>query len=1801
MKPICQIVVRTCIVLAGTVLGSLPVGVAIAGGSTYEVGVAKIDITPDYPIRLHGFGGRRTESEGITQRIWAKALAIGSDAEKPVILFTVDNLGTRMAIVDEVAARLKEKAGIERQRIALTFTHSHTTPKTVGSADTIFSTPIPPDHQAHIDRYTAELIDALEKVALEALANRQPSTLEWSVGQVRFAKNRRTEGGPVDHDLPMLVVKNPSDESIRAIYVTYACHCVTLSDNKISGDWAGYAQEAIEHKHPGAIALVSIGCGSDSNPSSGVTGSNVAAAAEQGGEIATEVDRLLSGNLKPVSGAIAATMQSIDLPLSQLPTREELESLAKQDSPPGYNAKFQLARLDRGEPLTSKIDYPIQTWTFGDSLSMVFLAGEVCVDYSHRLKRELDANRLWLHGYSNDFCAYIPSERLVKEGGYGGGAETVYFALPATLKAGLEDKIIDEVHRQVPDEFERSPDDGKHSATQPWSPQQSIAAMHVADNLVVELVAAEPLVVDPVAIDFGPDGRLWVVEMRNYARAVDDDFEQTGQVSVLVDANQDGAFDKSTPFVTGLRFPTDVKVWRKGIIVCDAPDVIYLEDTDGDDRADVRKVLLTGFATHNAQARVNSLRWGLDGWLYGSCGIFGGEITSANGQQLSLGGRDFRFQPDTGKIEAVTGRSQQGRVRDDWQNWFGCENGELVRHYPLIDRYLARNPHVVPPADEVHVPSDAIANRLYPRGSLVLFKESGPPGRPTSACGIEIYRDDLLGAEFRGNAFVAEPVNQIVHREVLTPRGVSFVGNRPPGELQREFLASTDQWFRPVQIRTGPDGCLWIVDMHRLVIEHPRFIPEETLRNIDVMAGNTAGRIFRVRPRTTSARPWLRLPLLNTSELVDALDSPNGPQRDMVQQILIERDDESLQAALEKLVASSKRPEVRLQALYTLDLRQELTPETLLAALRDPHPGVRRHAIQLSETQLADHTDLAEALLSLLDDGDPHVQQQLAYSLGQWNDPRAAGALARIAWANHANPYIVASVLSSANRQNASLLVEGILSQSGDRFLPRSLSEAVVRLATTLGDERCAQQVFDHFSNLQAVKSSTDQLIATAELLRAIGNSKRDALLASKANRGRIEQLVAKAQEILRQQNSDDDRAVVAALQVVSMVAPDDADIHELLGQLLGANSSPPVQQAAVSAIAQSNPNWASQLLLENWSSYTPEVRQRVLDVFFERESLLPALLAAMESGAVKPNQIDALGRQRLLTHRNEAIRSRAANLFDGSSNPDRAKVIADYAEVASLVGNPTEGRALYAKHCASCHRLENQGFAVGPDLAALTSRSTSSLIESLFDPNRAIDERYQAYTATTDEGLVYTGILVGENATSITLLEQEGKERTLLRESLDAFANSQISLMPEGFERDLAPQQVADLLAYVAAQGQPPKHFEGNRPAVVAPTDNGVFRLLASNSEIYGNEIVYESPFKNVGYWHDPTDHVVWKLNVPQPGRYDVYLEWACADDNAGSVATIEGFAAPLRVVVDGTGGYDKYEMRQVGEAQLSAGAMRIIVRPDGPLKHHHLMDLRGVYLVPAGQKLGAERALSAPAKEISSLLEGVATGTSDEYRQIPAIWRVAVEAGKRNDTLELQHLLEISLPEIDQPACHWQLVVVGGGIVNGLTMAGVWPKPRVHELLADDEQLTARWNRFVALAATMADDRSIPSGTRYDALRMLGAEDFSAHGAQLVKYLADDSDELQMGAVSALGDIDDPASAAALIAKFKLFSPRNRKLAFEALLRSDERVEALVASLESNAFASELLTQENKSALKNLEQLELRSRAQRVLDGNP
>lgn len=426
---------------------------------TYLVGLAQIDITPSYPVMLRGFGGRTTPATDVLHPVYAKALAINTPGRDPALLLTIDILLLHQAFVDDVVQRLHARTNLPRDRIAFTVTHSHTTSALKDASPTLYDLPRPPEYEALVERYTNDLADRLVRVALQALNNRSPARLAWTVGSVDLAHNRRTPNGPVDHDLPLLTIRN-LDGKLRGLYLSYACHCTTLSGNKISGDWAGYAQSSLQKDHPDAVALLSIGCAGDSNPTPSSQGDNASVAARQGRLIADEVNRLLNTNLKPVTGPLDVQYNVIQLPLAEIPSRDEWEKRAQATDHAGFFARVQLARLQAGQSLDSAVAYPIQSCTFGDSLAIVFLSGEVVVDYSLRLKAELDRDRLWINAYSNAVRTncYIPSERVLREGGYeAGDAMVSVHDWPARFRPGLEQRIVNEVRRQIAPAFAKKP------------------------------------------------------------------------------------------------------------------------------------------------------------------------------------------------------------------------------------------------------------------------------------------------------------------------------------------------------------------------------------------------------------------------------------------------------------------------------------------------------------------------------------------------------------------------------------------------------------------------------------------------------------------------------------------------------------------------------------------------------------------------------------------------------------------------------------------------------------------------------------------------------------------------------------------------------------------------------------------------------------------------------------------------------------------------------------------------------------------------------------------------------------------------------------------------------------------------------------------------------------------------------------------------------------------------------------------------------------------------------------------------
>ena len=429
-----------------------------------HVGVGRVDITPIGPIRLTGFAARtNVETDNVMGRLSAKALAFGKEARHTSLIITVDLITIGWRITAKLVDRLSKDVGIPREQIAILASHTHGSPElgdlinclhctgdypyTYSFSDSLLTL----DHLVHIAEYTEWLSERLEEVARTALHNRRPALVAWGIGTASFAANRRTNGGPVDHSLPLLRVTD-TDGRLRAVWVNYACHGISLGPevNAIHGDWMGTAQHEIEARHPGAIAMVAIGCAGDIHPQ---LRDDISYTMTYAREIADSVDRLLIARLRPLTVPPVGTMRWLSLPFSTQPTVGDLLEQVKDKTVRGFYARLALERLQRGETLPSTLDYPIQTWCFGDGLVMINMGGEVVADYAVRLKRDLDGARLWINSYSNDVSCYIASRRVLQEGGYEADDSMQWYNKPSPLADDVEDLIIDAVHAMVPARF----------------------------------------------------------------------------------------------------------------------------------------------------------------------------------------------------------------------------------------------------------------------------------------------------------------------------------------------------------------------------------------------------------------------------------------------------------------------------------------------------------------------------------------------------------------------------------------------------------------------------------------------------------------------------------------------------------------------------------------------------------------------------------------------------------------------------------------------------------------------------------------------------------------------------------------------------------------------------------------------------------------------------------------------------------------------------------------------------------------------------------------------------------------------------------------------------------------------------------------------------------------------------------------------------------------------------------------------------------------------------------------------------
>ncbi|NQT38050.1 MAG: HEAT repeat domain-containing protein [Planctomycetes bacterium] len=1006
------------------------------------------------------------------------------------------------------------------------------------------------------------------------------------------------------------------------------------------------------------------------------------------------------------------------------------------------------------------------------------------------------------------------------------------------------------------------------------SPEESRQLFRLPVGFHIELVAGEPHLADPVAMAFDARGRILVCEIHGYNLegyldvlelnktgeldtqvrriAANDDAvkqaegEQYGTVKLLEDSDGDGRIDRSTVLADRLPPCYGVLPARGGVIVFCAPDIIFLADRDGDGKAEVRETLFTGFGVGELWTRINNPRWRVDNWIYGVSGAnSGGTIRGPHlAEDVALGSVCFRFQSGGRVLEAASGRtSGYGQAMNDWGDRFLCTNQQHAMHViPIGHRYLARNPYYAAPSLTRNISGYGHPARVYPTSkpdpwrraraadpAWVRFygqAEATANGYFTAASGQTIYQGTQFPAEFRGNHFSVDNAQNMIHRCLLTSDGVSYVARRPDADQHTEFLTSTEQWFRPVNLTTGPDGALYVVDMYRDIIEDysaiPRHLQQRYIRSL--IAGADKGRIWRIVADDAPPSEPLDLAKATTDQLVPYLSHSNYWQRMTAQRLIIQRQDATVVAALQNLIRTGPTPQARLHALYAVSGLDALTPDLLKSALQDSHFAVRVHALRVAEGRFDRHLELLPVVLSMVDDPHPRVRLQLALSLGESDSLEAGDALVRLALKHGEDPWLAAGVLSSA-AESADRVLAAIVREGTPANHARGLLHPLASIVGARRDDRQVSEVLSTLAELPAGVATRSQIVCLGGLLEGLQRGRATGIGTPKAAAGLrrllasddsdVRGLAIRAAGLIRLQQVpemkaifddarrvalDDNQAPIQRTRAVGLLAAAPlAEFKSTAAQLLDPRQPIEVQLATVEALGTVDHAEAASLLLERFAGYTPRIRSAVIEAMFARQDRLSILLDAVERTVVPRASLDATRREQLIRNPKPEIATRAKKLFStGTGTPDRRQVLARYAAALGLPRDVQRGKKVFDSQCAKCHKLGDEGYTVGPDLLTAKTRADETLLSDMLDPGNQITVGYDQYTVLTVEGRIFTGVLAAETATSITLLAEENKETTILRKDIDEMSASTLSMMPQDLEKVVTPQDLADLLGFL-------------------------------------------------------------------------------------------------------------------------------------------------------------------------------------------------------------------------------------------------------------------------------------------------------------------------------------------------------------------------------------------------------------------
>ncbi len=968
----------------------------------------------------------------------------------------------------------------------------------------------------------------------------------------------------------------------------------------------------------------------------------------------------------------------------------------------------------------------------------------------------------------------------------------------------------------------------------PYSPQEALATFEIEPGFRIELFAAEPDVVDPVDMEIDENGRIYVVENPGYPLEVQG---KLGRVKLLRDLDGDGRPDRATVFADNLTMPTGVMRWKEGILVTDAPDVWYLEDTDGDDRADVRRVVLTGFAFSNPQHTVSSPTYGPDNWIYlagespvethifpEKFGDMGSDLRFPDRSDftpVAQHGRSVRFRPDSFQLETLSTNSQFGHTFDDWGHYFTIGSASNGHHEVIAARYLERNPEMLLRSTEQTLSTDTAVFPITQRPEHQMLTGIG---QITSACGITLYRGGAFPESLGDFVFLAEPEHNLVLASLLSPAGASFQVQRL--HEGRDFLASTDGWFRPVNFYVGPDGALYLLDYYRRVIEHSEWTTREVYESETVYEGNQQGRIYRIVPDSQAPVPTrdVRLGKAPDEELVRSLENPNVWWRMTAQRLLVDRKSPDSVAMLSRLFRESESGAARVHVLWTLEGMERLEVSLIEEALGDPVAGVRENALRLAEPRLHGNPALTRRVVGMSDDPAPPARLQLLLTLGGLVSSAARAARERLLEGDLEDRWFQVAALTGSSDDVPGMLhaaMSGLtdVGTEGRREFFRLAAAAVGARQRRSEIQRVIQSVAESSGTssswwraatlrglAEGIKSKgglpVDSASAQALLLKLSQGTEAPVRRASLAmlevlrlpTGPAVAAAMVQAEAIAQNREADPGRRADA----ISLLAlQDPAGYEAMLKGLVNPQEPDQVQTAAVRAIGRIPGDGTGTYLVGKWREMTAPVRDEAGAALTKDPGRSRVLVEAIESGQVQPWTLRFRQRLALLMHADAGIREDSRALLMQQPQ-DRERVLSEYGEALAQPGNAGRGREVFESVCAKCHRFNGAGQAVGPDLEEVQNRPAEVLLADILMPNQTISSGYEAYVVQTATDGTIEGVMGPQTSTTITLRQEEGKEQVIRRQDIVEFFAANLSAMPGDLEQQVDIRQMSDLLTYL-------------------------------------------------------------------------------------------------------------------------------------------------------------------------------------------------------------------------------------------------------------------------------------------------------------------------------------------------------------------------------------------------------------------